>query len=203
MTKRCSAIVLIILMMACLGSCVTDPSTNLRTGAESSGYLPAGFSTENIMKVNSELTSEDVHRLFGSPKSISQAICGGAIGRTWSCTTWEYGEFPYDKASFTFAPASRKLRINSFEIHRQGIALPDSFSTENMMKVHQGMSHKEILNMFGNPVSVSQAVCGGRSGRIWICTSWEYGDFPYSTARFTFSGKGEKLMLNDFEINRR
>ncbi len=79
-------------------------------------------------------------------------------------------------------------------------ALPSSFTTENIMKVHQGMNSDEILNMFGPPKSVSQAVCGGKSP--WTCTTWEYGKFPYDRATFTFSGNTEKKTLNDFKVER-
>ena len=43
--------------------------------------------------------------------------------------------------------------------------LPSSFTTENVMKVHQGMSSNKILKMFGTPKSVSQAVCGANTGQ--------------------------------------
>ncbi len=79
--------------------------------------------------------------------------------------------------------------------------LPSSFTTENIMKVHQGMGSDEILKMFGTPKSVSQAVCGGE--RAWTCTTWEYGEFPYDRATFTFSGNTEKKVLNDFKVDRK
>jgi hypothetical protein len=43
-----------------------------------------------------------------------------------------------------------------------------SFTTENVMKVHEGMSSNEILAMFGTPEkNVSQAVCGASTGHAW------------------------------------
>jgi hypothetical protein len=81
--------------------------------------------------------------------------------------------------------------------------LPTSFSTDNIMKVHQGMSSDEILKMFGKPKSVSQAVCGSDTGHAWTCTTWEYGAFPYDRASFTFSGDDPKnLKLNNFKVDR-
>ncbi len=81
--------------------------------------------------------------------------------------------------------------------------LPTSFSTDNIMKVHQGMSSDEILKMFGKPKSVSQAVCGADTGHTWTCTTWEYGAFPYDRASFTFSGDDPKnLKLNNFKVDR-
>ena len=38
--------------------------------------------------------------------------------------------------------------------------LPSTFSTENIMKIHQGMSSDEILTLFGEPQSISVSVCG-------------------------------------------
>ena len=81
-------------------------------------------------------------------------------------------------------------------------ALPASFTTENVMKVHQGMSSQEILELFGKPKNISQTVCGGDTGRTWTCTTWEYGKFPYGTATFTFSGNNDSLVLNNFKVDR-
>lgn len=80
-------------------------------------------------------------------------------------------------------------------------ALPMSFTTKKIMKVHQGMRSQEILKMFGNPRSVSQAVCGAATGHTWTCTTWEYGD--NGKASFTFRGdRPDSLILNDFKIDR-
>jgi hypothetical protein len=81
--------------------------------------------------------------------------------------------------------------------------LPSSFSTENVMKIHQGMSSDEILAMFGKPKSVSAAVCGSATGAPWNCTTWECGEFPYDRASFTFSGDHGSLRLNDFKVDRK
>lgn len=82
--------------------------------------------------------------------------------------------------------------------------LPSSFTTENIMKVHQGMSSDEIVKMFGTPKSVSQSVCGSDTGKAWTCTTWEYGAFPYDQASFTFSGDNAKsLTLNNFKVDRK
>ncbi len=81
--------------------------------------------------------------------------------------------------------------------------LPATFSTENIMKIHQGMSSKEVLTMFGPPKSVGQAVCGANVGHAWTCTTWEYGQFPYDRASFTFEGRSvDSLLLNDFKVDR-
>ena len=80
-------------------------------------------------------------------------------------------------------------------------ALPSSFTTKNIMKVHQGMSSGEILKLFGEPKSVSSAVCG-RAPNQWTCTTWKYGNSPYDNASFTFSGKHGSYQLNNFDVDR-
>lgn len=79
--------------------------------------------------------------------------------------------------------------------------LSSSFTTENVMKVHQGMSSDEILQLFGEPKSIRSAVCG-REPNQWTCTTWEYGEFPHDRASFTFSGKPGNYMLNNFDVKR-
>ena len=81
-------------------------------------------------------------------------------------------------------------------------ALPTTFTTENIMKIHQGMSSDEILKRFGTPKNVSQSVCGTSTPNPWSCTTWEYGEFPYEKASFTFSGNNESLVLNHFKVDR-
>lgn len=82
-------------------------------------------------------------------------------------------------------------------------ALPSSFTTENIMKVHQGMGSKKILELFGEPKSVNASNCGGLLGtERWNCTTWEYGKYANGHAKFTFSGKHNSLKLNSFKIDR-
>ncbi len=80
-------------------------------------------------------------------------------------------------------------------------ALPSSFTTENIMKVHQGMSSDEVLRLFGKPKSIRSAVCGMPPDQ-WQCTTWEYGEFPYDRASFTFSGEHGSYILNNFDVDR-
>lgn len=80
--------------------------------------------------------------------------------------------------------------------------LPTSFNNENILKIKQGMSSKEILSMFGPPKNVAQAVCGSETGKTWTCTTWEYGKFPYDRASFTFGGDAPNLFLNNFKVDR-
>ena len=80
-------------------------------------------------------------------------------------------------------------------------ALPSTFTTENVMQIHQGMSSDDILAMFGKPKSVEVTSCG-RAPHNWTCTIWEYGEFPYDRALFYFGGKHDSLLLNSFDVDR-
>ena len=77
------------------------------------------------------------------------------------------------------------------------------FTSENVLKIHQGMGSNKILEMFGAPKNVSQAVCGAFVGKQWACTTWEYGDVPYEWASFTFAGRNGALILNSFDVHRK
>jgi len=165
--------------------------------------LPRSFTAENVIRINQGMSSDEIARLFGTPKSVRQAVCGASTGRSWTCTTWEYGEFPYDRASFTFGSEGGSLVLNNFEVHRTGDALPAAFTSENVMKVRQGIGSEDILRMFGVPTSVRQAVCGSATGSPWTCTTWEYGEFPYDRASFTFASRDGSLVLNNFEVQRK
>ena len=83
-----------------------------------------------------------------------------------------------------------------------------TFSAENIMKIHKGMSSDEVLALFGEPKSISVNICG-RAPNQWTCTTWEYGDGERACficrskcASFTFSGEHDSLKLNNFEVHR-
>ncbi len=156
------------------------------------------------MKTREGMTSDEIKKMYGEPKKVSQAACGGKFGQQWSCITWEYGEFPYDRATFTFNGDGKTPVLNNFDIDRKGPSLPGEFNSENVSKIKQGMSSSEVLKMFGPPSSVSQSVCGAetKSG-AWLCTTWKYGEFPYDRASFTFGGKHDSLLLNNFSVDRK
>jgi hypothetical protein len=107
----------------------------------------------------------------------------------------------------TKPPASKSAGANS-EQSRRGETDVHSFfgmsrfTTENIMKVHQGMGSNEILEMFGAPKNVSQSVCGASVGTPWTCTTWEYGQVPYDWASFTFAGDSDSLILNNFNVHK-
>jgi hypothetical protein len=188
--------------IVCLASLILSSCSTIGIGTSS--YLPKTFTTQNIMKLHQGITSTEVLKLFGNPKNISQATCGGKTGNQWNCITWEYGKFPYDKASFTFNGSLKPMSLNDFDIDRnsEDENLPDSFTSEKIMKVHQGVSSDEIVKAFGFPVNISQGVCGASSGNAWTCTTWEYGKFPYERASFTFSGNQGSYILNDFKVEK-
>jgi len=163
--------------------------------------LPASFTTENVMKLHDGMGSGEILRMFGTPKNVSQTVCGANVGRTWNCTTWEYGEFP-DRASFTFRTDDGSLVLNNFDVHRDGRTLPAAFTTENVMKIRQGMGSDEILAMFGAPRSVRQMVCGTKTDNPWSCVTWDYGDPPHGSASFMFSLHRGSLVLNNFDVRK-
>lgn len=76
------------------------------------------FTTEKIMKVHQGISSEKILEMFGAPKNISQGVCGASVGKPWTCTTWEYGEIPYEWATFTFFGNNSSLQLNNFDVHR-------------------------------------------------------------------------------------
>ncbi len=187
-----------------VGGCSTPPTsfttqnvTNVHQG------LGSEFTTQHVMNVHQGLGSDEILKMFGTPKNVRQDVCGASTGESWSCTTWEYGEFPNDRASFTFDSDSAALILNNFEVQRSGGTLPKSFTTENVMTVHQGIDSDEILTLFGTPRNVSQSVCGAATGRPWTCTTWEYGEFPNDRASFTFAEDGGTLILNNFDVQRK
>jgi hypothetical protein len=107
----------------------------------------------------------------------------------------------------TKPPASKSAGTNSDQSRRGGTDVHSffgmsRFTTENIMRVHQGMGSNEILEMFGPPKNVSQSVCGASVGTPWTCTTWEYGQVPYDWASFTFAGESDSLILNNFNVHK-
>lgn len=171
--------------------------------SKTTSYLPKTFTSENLITTHIGMTSDEVIKRYGEPKDISQTVCGSEeVGGTWTCTTWKYGNPPYDNASFTFGEEGGALVINNFDIDRVESDLPKTFSTQNIMKVKQGMGRIEILQTFGYPRNVSQSICGSATKSPWVCTTWEYGNPPYANARFTFSLGEDSMLLNDFMVDR-
>ena len=104
-------IILSLLMLLLLTSCETIST--------STSALPASFTTENILKIYQGMTSDEILALFGEPKSVSSDVCGGATATgTWTCTTWKYGDSPYDNAKFTFSGEHGSYILNSFDVDR-------------------------------------------------------------------------------------
>ena len=77
------------------------------------------------------------------------------------------------------------------------------FTAEKVLAIHQGMSSKKVLEMFGAPKNVSQGVCGAAVGEPWPCTHWEYGEVVHEWASFTFAERNGSLILNNFDVRRK
>ncbi|ODZ33069.1 hypothetical protein BBM38_15620 [Vibrio parahaemolyticus] len=94
-------------------------------------------------------------------------------------------------------------KVISFAVLLATISLSgcSTFTTEQMMSVHSGMSSDEILTMFGKPDSVRSGVCGGATGNPWNCTTWKYENL-IDSATFMFSGEHGELRLNNFDFNK-
>lgn len=109
------AYVLYGILLIVLSSCATSASTPSKTSA-----LPASFTTENILSIKEGISSDKILATFGEPKSVSSSVCGGLFGsKRWRCTTWKYGDFPYDRAEFTFREENGSLILNSFSVDRE------------------------------------------------------------------------------------
>ena len=80
--------------------------------------------------------------------------------------------------------------------------LPRGFTTENIMKVRAGMTSGEIVQLFGNPKSISSTTCGAGAGKPWQCIIWRYGDRSHQSGNFYFSTDNDVMLLNNFDIDR-
>ena len=70
------------------------------------------------------MSSDQILEIFGEPKSVSVQTCGTSTTNPWSCTTWEYGEYGYHYASFTFAGSPGSLFLNHYNIDRDQLYVP-------------------------------------------------------------------------------
>lgn len=109
----------VFLLTAALALSACAPTDELSPHAVRSVNAIDGFTTDNVMKVHSGMKSEKILEMFGAPKDVNQSVCGGGVGKPWNCTTWEYGDSFYNKASFTFSGDSGSLVLNNFNIHRK------------------------------------------------------------------------------------
>jgi len=124
-------------------------------------------------------------------KTILGATCKRKVAHFFACNQ----ESPMRKIFILCSVSFILLTLYSCS------TLPSTFSTENIMQLHVGMSSGEILGLFGEPKNIRVAVCGQPPNQ-WVCTTWEYGEFPYERASFTFSGEHNSLKLNNFDIDR-
>ena len=201
--KNLKDTILTLVFLVFICSCSSIGTRSFSLEMQPTVHLPKTFTSENILTTHMGMKSDDVLKMYGEPKNISQSVCGNEKnGGRWNCTTWEYGKSPYDNSSFTFSEKDGVLLVNSFDIERTESVLPETFTTENVMKLHQGISHRTVLDLFGPPRNVRQSVCGSATGKPWICTTWEYGNPPYANARFTFTLGENSMLLNDFNVER-
>jgi hypothetical protein len=77
------------------------------------------FTNESIMKIHQGMGSNEILKMFGVPKNVSQLTCGASTDKPWSCTIWEYGDVPYSWATFTFSGGHGSLILNNFDVHRE------------------------------------------------------------------------------------
>lgn len=74
-----------------------------------------------------------------------------------------------------------------------------NFSTENILKVREGMLEEEIVALFGYPDNVRSMTCSLRNK----CKAWEYEqDRPRVRAMFVFENVGNSWVIDDFSIRR-
>ena len=70
------------------------------------------------------------------------------------------------------------------------------------MNIKIGMTSNEIQSIFGNPKNIEVTTCGTETTKPWVCTIWEYGDWPYDHARFYFGERSGLLLLNSYKVER-
>ena len=101
---------LLILSFILLTSCTASELNSLS--------FNSNFSTEKVMKLKNDMTSDEIVQMFGNPNSVRTAVCGKAHGQAWDCTFWEYGKYGSGYANFVFQKIGGKLIVNSFEVDR-------------------------------------------------------------------------------------
>jgi len=79
--------------------------------------LPKGFTTKNVMSIEPGMPSTKILELFGNPINIKVSGCGKQPD-IWTCTLWEYGDWPYENARFYFQRQQDLLILNHFSVDR-------------------------------------------------------------------------------------
>ncbi|MBC74688.1 MAG: hypothetical protein CME64_01610 [Halobacteriovoraceae bacterium] len=76
-----------------------------------------GLTNENILKIKSGMSSEEVVKMFGYPHGVRETTCGG--NSPWNCTIWSYEDEWTDKeATFFFTTEKGKKILNSFDVEK-------------------------------------------------------------------------------------
>lgn len=91
------------------------------------------------------------------------------------------------------------VALSGCETSTQIAKATTNFSTENVLKVREGMLEEEIVALFGYPDSVRSMTCSLRNK----CKAWEYEqDRPRVRAMFVFENVGNSWVIDDFDIRR-
>jgi hypothetical protein len=99
-----------------LTGCATTQETQLQTPLPvKTENVTKSANTDNVLKIHEGMASNKILEMFGTPDTVRQSVCGAGVGKPWTCTTWEYGEW----ASFTFSGGSGSLILNNYEVHRK------------------------------------------------------------------------------------
>lgn len=70
------------------------------------------------------------------------------------------------------------------------------FTSGNMIKLHVGMTDKEVISIFGYPQNTQAGTCGQYTRSPWTCIKWYYGKYdPILTMQVSSDGK---LFLNSW-----
>lgn len=69
------------------------------------------------------------------------------------------------------------------------------FTQENIIKIRQGMTSEEVIQLFGLPVATEAEMMGLGTSRPWPAIQWYYNKYDRYSRRFTFSQENGKLYL--------
>tara|TARA_R110002073_G_scaffold336545_1_gene535019 strand:- start:1448 stop:1783 length:336 start_codon:yes stop_codon:yes gene_type:complete len=91
------------------------------------------------------------------------------------------------------------LLLSGCETSAQFTKASSSFSTENVLKIKEGMTQEAVVALFGYPNNVRSMTCSLKNK----CKAWEYEqDAPRVRARFVFENVGDSWIVEDFDIQR-
>ena len=74
------------------------------------------FTSENIMKIRSYMTSDEIASIFGSPRRTEAKTLGIMTGKPWQAVIWYYDTKYYSTKNFTFGQDGNQLILQYWEI---------------------------------------------------------------------------------------